>query len=78
MDDKEIRHNIAELVQEEHRLRGEGHGLDDAGRARLAELEVQLDQAWGLLRQREAARDRGADPGSEHERPAGEVESYLQ
>ena len=43
-----------------------------------AQLEVELDRAWDLLRQREGARDRGVDPDSVHERPAGEVESYLQ
>jgi hypothetical protein len=78
MDDSEIRHNITDLVAEEHRLRGEGHGLDEAGKARLAQLEVELDRAWDLLRQREAARDRGANPDLAQERPAGEVESYLQ
>jgi hypothetical protein len=77
-DDREIRHNISELVAEEHRLRGQGHGLDADGRARLAELEVALDQAWDLLRQREGARDRGVDPSSVHERPPNEVEGYLQ
>jgi hypothetical protein len=78
MEDKDIRHNIASLVEEEHRLRGEGLGLSPAGRLRLAELEVELDRAWDLLRQREAARDRGEDPNTARERPAGEVESYLQ
>ena len=76
--DREIRHNISDLVAEEHRLRGEGRGLDADGQARLAQIEVALDQAWDLLRQREGARDRGVDPGSVHERPAGEVEGYLQ
>jgi hypothetical protein len=78
MDDKDIRHNISDLVAEEHRLRGEGHGLDDAGRARLAQLEVELDRAWDLLRQRDAARDIGGNPDAAQERPADEVESYLQ
>jgi hypothetical protein len=76
--DDEIRHDIGALVAEERALRGEGQGLDEAGRARLAQLEVELDRAWDLLRQREGARDRGVDPDSVHERPAGEVESYLQ
>ncbi|HTY73618.1 MAG TPA: DUF2630 family protein [Actinomycetes bacterium] len=78
MDDKEIRQTIADLVAEEHRLRGQGQGLDAAGRTRLAELEIALDQAWDLLRQRDGARDRGVDPDSVHARPPGEVESYLQ
>lgn len=81
MTDK-LHSRIDELVSEEHLLRKGINAGDDegsaAGRARLAELEVQLDQAWDLLRRRDAARSAGTDPASVEERPAKEVERYLQ
>ncbi len=40
--------------------------------------EVELDQAWDLLRQRRAKEEFGEDPESAQERPSGEVEGYLQ
>ena len=76
MDDSDIRTTISSLVDEEHRLR-QGPA-DDEERRRLAEVETHLDQCWDLLRQRQALRDAGADPGEAHERPVGEVEGYLQ
>src|SRR5579864_6403543 len=62
--DQELVERIDALVEEEHRLERDhaGEGLDDAGRARLQELEVQLDQCWDLLRQRRARRRAGQDP----------------
>jgi hypothetical protein len=78
MDDSQILAHIAELVEEEKRLRSEHHGLDEQDRARLRQLEAQLDQAWDLLRQRRAREDTGDDPEQAHERPVDEVESYLQ
>ena len=74
MDDLHAR--IDELVAEEHRLRS--GPADDESRRRLADLEVQLDRAWDLLRQRDALRSAGQDPSAAAERPAGEVEGYLQ
>ena len=35
-------------------------------------------QYWDLLRRRRAAREFGADPNAAQERPASEVEGYLQ
>ena len=55
-----------------------GEGLTEAERERMAELEVQLDQAWDLLRQRRARAEFGDDPDGANERPPGEVETYLQ
>jgi Protein of unknown function (DUF2630) len=80
MDDNSVLARINELVREEHELRGKaaGQGLDQAGRQRLAELEVQLDQYWDLLRQRRAKEEYDANPDHAAERPAGEVETYLQ
>jgi Protein of unknown function (DUF2630) len=76
MDDTDIHTTIRQLVDEEHRLR-QGPA-DDEERRRLAQVEQHLDQCWDLLRQRQALRDSGADPGQAHERPVGEVEGYLQ
>jgi hypothetical protein len=41
-------------------------------------LEIQLDQAWDLLRQRRAREDTGDDPNDARERSGNDVESYLQ
>lgn len=76
MDDPDIRATISRLVAEEHELR-QGK-VDEAERRRLNEIEEHLDQAWDLLRQRQALRDAASDPDRAHERPTGEVEGYLQ
>ena len=55
MDDRDIRATISRLVEEEHRLR-QGK-VDDADRRKLTEIEEHLDQAWDLLRQRQALRE---------------------
>src|ERR1700732_2355627 len=65
-DAHEILTNIQGYVSEEHRLReqhakGELSGPEE--RARLARLEVALDQCWDLLRQRRARQEAGEDPG---------------
>lgn len=79
MDDKSVLSHIDELVAEEKKLRSaHSGGLSDDERARLRDLEVQLDQAWDLLRQRRAREEAGEDPSGTQERPAGEVEGYLQ
>ena len=77
MDEKDILSRIHALVDEEHGLR-EGTSHTDDQRARMQELEVQLDQCWDLLRQRRAKRQYGEDPEDAEARPASEVESYLQ
>jgi hypothetical protein len=79
--ERSILNHIDELVAEEHQLRTRhrgGEGLTDAERERMGELEVQLDQAWDLLRQRRAKAEYGNDPENATERPPGEVETYLQ
>lgn len=78
MDDSEIRDRISSLVEEEHRLRENPDGLSPEDRTRLEGLEVGLDQLWDQLRQRDALRRAGADPDSARQRPADEVEGYLQ
>jgi Protein of unknown function (DUF2630) len=80
MDDAEIVSRIDQLVAEEHHLEREHStgGLSDGDRARLTDIEVQLDQCWDLLRQRRARREAGQDPGEAEVRPADVVEHYQQ
>ena len=68
--------HIERLVTEEHRL-FEQVSRDAGQEKRLAQLQVQLDQCWDLLRQRRALRETGADPGAAHVRPAEIVEKYI-
>lgn len=79
VSDESIRESISAMVTEEHRLRQEhvGQPLSDERRDRLAALEVELDQAWDLLRQRDARRDAGQSPDDATMRDAGTVEDYL-
>lgn len=70
--DEDIFTRIKALVDEEHALAG-----DDVG-ARRRSLEEQLDQCWDLLRQRQARREFGQDPGDAHARPISQVENYRQ
>jgi coenzyme F420-reducing hydrogenase alpha subunit len=77
MDEKDIMSRINELVEEEHKLR-EGTEHTAEQRARMSELEANLDQAWDLLRQRRAKRQYDEDPEEAQERPESTVESYLQ
>jgi hypothetical protein len=74
--DRDIRATISHLVEEEHRLRAGEIGAED--RQKLNQIEEHLDQAWDLLRQRQALREARRDPAEAHERPTGEVEGYLQ
>lgn len=81
LPDSEIVRLIDGLVEEEHRLE-RGHaseeGLDAGQRDRLKQLEVQLDQAWDLLRQRRARRHAGLDPSDARTRDSDVVEHYQQ
>jgi hypothetical protein len=81
MDDKEILGHIDELIQTEHELRAKlaaGELSSHEEQARLKAAEEALDGYWDLLRQRRARREFGEDPGQSAERPASEVEGYLQ
>ena len=77
MDEKDILSRIHALVEEEHKLR-EGGEHNDEQRARIGELEAQLDQCWDLLRQWRAKRQYGEDPDEAQPRPEPQVKSYLQ
>jgi hypothetical protein len=81
MDDQEVHDHISKLVAEEHALRSSvfaGHGLDDTSKARMADLEVRLDQFWDLLRRRQAREEFGQNPDGEQPRDPGVVEHYEQ
>ncbi len=76
----DVHAHIEELVAEEHRLwelESSGNAGDDE-RRRLAELKVELDRYWDLLRRRRAASAAGADPEGEDLRSETTVENYLQ
>jgi hypothetical protein len=80
MSDASIHQSIEGLVAEEHDLwhKGESGGLDAAGRARLAEITVQLDRFYDLLHQRQGLRDAGANPDRAKMREAKIVEGYVE
>ncbi|MDQ6617504.1 MAG: DUF2630 family protein [Actinomycetota bacterium] len=80
MDDNEIRSTIDLLVAEERELRTQRQlePLDEAGAARLRQLEESLDQCWDLLRQRRAKREFGLDPDDVAVRDTSVVEHYRQ
>ncbi|WP_336084359.1 DUF2630 family protein [Nocardia sp. SSK8] len=81
MTEQDILARIKQLVDDEHELRAKASaGAIDpvAERQQLAQLEVMLDQAWDLLRQRRARVDAAESPEDTEMRPAREVEGYLQ
>ena len=75
--DQPVLNYIQRLVAEEQRLYQQGK-LPHADRKRLAQLQVELDQCWDLLRQRRALRDVGLDPEDAQVRPSQIVENYEQ
>jgi Protein of unknown function (DUF2630) len=76
-NDQSILSHIDQLVKEEERLYAKTELTDDDD-ARLAEVKVELDQCWDLLRQRRALREFGEDPDKAKVRPAKIVENYEQ
>lgn len=83
MSDESIAERIERLVAEEHdlRKREEADDSEEAlqdDRARLEQVEVELDRCWDLLRQRRARREFGDDPDEAQVRDANTVEGYLQ
>ena len=75
--DQSVLNHIDGLVKEEEQLYGQRELTED-DRGRLAELKVELDQCWDLLRQRRALREFGNDPDKAKVRPAKIVENYEQ
>jgi Protein of unknown function (DUF2630) len=76
-NDQSVLSHIDQLVKEEERLYAKTELTDDDD-ARLAEVKVELDQCWDLLRQRRALREFGEDPDKAKVRPAKIVENYEQ
>jgi Protein of unknown function (DUF2630) len=81
MDDNQILAHIHGLIDTEHELRrklADGTLSGQAEHAQLQSTEEALDRCWDLLRQRRARREFGENPDEASERPATEVEGYLQ
>jgi hypothetical protein len=78
--DQGIHERISGLIAEEKSLRqllGQGKISENEEHARLNDVEVQLDQCWDLLRQRDALRAVGQNPDDAEVRPASTVEGYT-
>jgi predicted nuclease with TOPRIM domain len=78
-DDEEIRSHIGELVAEERELRDKRSRSQisaDDEHDRLRAIEAELDQAWDLLRQRDARREFGENPDAATPRSEDVVEHY--
>ena len=75
--DESVLKRIQGLVDEEHALYSGGN-LDDQAQVRLKKMQIELDQCWDLLRQREARREFGQDPNEAKVRPPSVVERYKQ
>lgn len=74
--DQSVLAHIQRLVAEEHRLFEQGSLPPDSTK-RLADVQVELDQCWDLLRQRRALRETGGDPSQSHVRPPEVLKKYL-
>jgi hypothetical protein len=80
MDDQELHTRITKLVAEERELE-EGHigtRATPEQEQRLSDVQVALDQAWDLLRQRRARREFNQDTSVATPRPPEIVEGYQQ
>ena len=75
--DESIFRKIEGLVHEEQHLYGKSE-LADTDQVRLKEINVELEQCWDLLRQRDARREFGQDPNEAKVRPPSVVERYKQ
>ena len=76
-EDQAVLKAIQQLAAEEHRLYEHEH-LTDTDRARLDKINIELDQCWDLLRQRQALRNAGRNPNEAQVRPPEIVENYEQ
>ena len=75
--DQSVLKHIQNLAAEEHRLYAQ-ESLASADASRLKKIQVELDQCWDLLRQRQARRAAGQDPNQSHVRPPKIFENYEQ
>jgi len=74
--DESILKHIEKLVAEEQHLYGK-QDVNDSEQVRLEKLQVELDQCWDLLRQRDALRSAGRNPDDATARPVEQVEGYI-
>jgi hypothetical protein len=77
---EDVHAHIEELVAEEHRLwelEASGNSGENE-RHRLAQVKVELDRYWDLLRRRRAASAAGANEDNVELRSEETVENYLQ
>jgi hypothetical protein len=77
---EDVHAHIEELVAEEHRLwelEASG-GSGEQEHRRLADIKVELDRYWDLLRRRRAAASLGANEDNVGLRSEETVENYLQ
>jgi hypothetical protein len=77
---EDVHAHIEELVAEEHRLwelEASGNSGEEDHR-RLADIKVELDRYWDLLRRRRAAASLGANEDNVGLRSEETVENYLQ
>jgi hypothetical protein len=77
---EDVHAHIEELVAEEHRLwELEANGSSgEVERRRLADIKVELDRYWDLLRRRRAAASAGANEDNVGLQSEETVENYLQ
>ena len=77
---EDVHAHIEELVAEEHRLwqHESGGNGSESDRRRLAEIKVELDRYWDLLRRRRSAAESGGNPENVELRSEGTVEGYIQ
>jgi hypothetical protein len=76
-EDQAVLKAIQQLAAEEHRLYAH-ESLTDKDRARLDKINIELDQCWDLLRQRQALRNAGRNPNEAQVRSPEIVENYEQ
>ena len=73
--DSKVLDHIKHLHDEEQRLYAKD-ALSDDERHKLQKINIELDQAFDLLRQRRALREYGRNPDEAEERPPNVVEGY--
>jgi len=79
--DQPIFERINALAHEEealYRRAGDGSGLDAAEQQRLEQIQIELDQCYDFLHQRQGRRDAGANPDDAQPRSPEVVERYDQ
>ena len=74
--DQTVLSHIEHLVAEEKALYAKG-SISDKEKAKLDQINVELDRCWDLLRQRRAKREFGDDPDDAQARSVDTVERYT-